>query len=191
MAEVLVQFDTVLTSPAGVRYQPRACARPSGGVWEGWIEFAPVDGDGDALRTARETEQPNRDDTLYWAQGLTEVYLEGALRRAIAPPAVRHDREVALSSMFDGPAPSEEPPTGAPLRRTTLDPFLVYQQGEDVLVKELAALDVPRLRDIVLAYGFASPDRADGAPREELTALILAGVRRPLRVDPQPSPPAP
>ena len=33
----------------------------------------------------RETTQPNRTDTLYWATGLTPIYLEGALQRALHP----------------------------------------------------------------------------------------------------------
>jgi hypothetical protein len=52
------------------------------GSWKGWIEFASIDGDSH-VRTPRETEQPNRGDLAYWATGLTQVYLEGALRRAI------------------------------------------------------------------------------------------------------------
>jgi hypothetical protein len=35
------------------------------------------------MRTPRETEQPNREDLAYWATGLTQVYLEGALTRAL------------------------------------------------------------------------------------------------------------
>jgi hypothetical protein len=57
------------------------------GLWEGWIEFIPTDG-GAPLRSRRETTQPNRDDAVYWATGLTPVYLEGALERALRP-AVR------------------------------------------------------------------------------------------------------
>ena len=39
----------------------------------------------DAVRSGRETTQPNLTDLEYWAQGLTPVYLEGALRRALEP----------------------------------------------------------------------------------------------------------
>ena len=104
MAEVLVQFQTVMTAPDGRRFVPSACGRADGHVWEGWLEFAPVAGDGEALRTGRETVQPNRDDLMYWAQGLTQVFLEGALSRALGSPA-RAPREVALEPRFDGPSP--------------------------------------------------------------------------------------
>ena len=51
------------------------------GTWAGSIEFAGGDG-APRLRTAQETSQPNRDALVYWATGLEDVYLEGALARA-------------------------------------------------------------------------------------------------------------
>jgi len=85
MTEVLVAFDTTITAPDGSRWTPRACgARAVDGLWEGWIEFVSADGQSATVRTPRETEQPNRADLLYWATGLTQAYLEGALNRAIA-----------------------------------------------------------------------------------------------------------
>jgi hypothetical protein len=108
MTEVLVEFDTVTTGPDGMRWAPRVCGRPAGdGLWEGWIEFTPVDRDAsaDPVRTPRETEQPNRADLMYWAQGLTQVYLDDALRRAIDVPAAAHETpEVRSSPHFEGPA---------------------------------------------------------------------------------------
>jgi hypothetical protein len=56
------------------------------GLWKGWIEFT-SETSGRCYRSARETTQPNRTDLLYWAKGLTEVYLEGALKRALGPAA--------------------------------------------------------------------------------------------------------
>ena len=54
------------------------------GLWEGWLEFV-LAGDEETVRTARETEQAERDDLDYWAQGLSATYLEGALERALRP----------------------------------------------------------------------------------------------------------
>ena len=53
------------------------------GMWEGWLEFQPLDG-GQPLRTGRETTQPNREALVYWASGLEPIYFEGAFERASA-----------------------------------------------------------------------------------------------------------
>jgi hypothetical protein len=180
MAEVLVEYQTVMTAPDGRRFVPRACGRQAGHVWEGWIEFVSPDGSTPPLRTARETVQPNRDDLMYWAQGLSQVFLEGALVRAVGG-AVRVEREVLRQARFEGPAPAVVTAVPADLRPTpVLDPFETFLQGKDVLVSQLHALDTGRLRDIVLAYGFADRVSADAAGREELEAMIMSGVQRPL-----------
>src|SRR5580765_1413548 len=85
MTDVLVEFDSVLRYDNHGTWSARACTfeRPDG-LWEGWLEFTPRNGDGGApVHTGRETEQSNREAVLYWAEGLTQVYLEGALVRAI------------------------------------------------------------------------------------------------------------
>jgi hypothetical protein len=107
MAEVLVQFDPPVTDEGGRTYVVRICGRPAeDGLWEGWIEFDPVDGAG-TLRTPRETEQPHRKDLEYWAEGVTLPYLEGALERARHPetPDLR-PRQVDAHPAYDRPAPS-------------------------------------------------------------------------------------
>jgi hypothetical protein len=52
----------------------------SDGTWAGWIEFSAPGGK--RMRTGQETSQPNRDALVYWASGLEDIYLEGALHRA-------------------------------------------------------------------------------------------------------------
>jgi len=56
--------------------------RRDDGLWDGWVEFAPV-GEGVVLSTGRETSQSNFEALAYWASGLQPVYLDGALARAI------------------------------------------------------------------------------------------------------------
>ncbi len=52
----------------------------SDGTWEGRLQFS----DGERqVTTGQETSQPNREALEYWATGLEEIYLEGALQRAI------------------------------------------------------------------------------------------------------------
>jgi len=41
---------------------------------------------------------------MYWAQGLTVVYLDGALARALAPDVALPHRTVEAHPAFDGPA---------------------------------------------------------------------------------------
>src|SRR5215211_3958886 len=103
MAEVLRDFG-VMTGPGGNPYRVRACGSLlDESRWQGWLEFEPVDG-GETLRSGRETTQPNRADTIYWATGLTAVYLDGALDRTLNP-FVRPDADPVAEPAFDGPAP--------------------------------------------------------------------------------------
>ena len=141
MAHLLVRFDDILEGPAGIGYRPRACGQPcADGRWEGWLEFVPATGDGPPLCTSRETAQPSRSELTYWAEGLTRVFLEGALRRA-RPRADATD---------DGP--TLRPTSPAPPSRAVLNPFDVYAQGEDLLRQELRALSPMHLRNVLLAY---------------------------------------
>ena len=48
-------------------------------TWAGRLVFI----DGSVIRTTgQETSQPNRDALAYWATGLEQVFIEGALTRA-------------------------------------------------------------------------------------------------------------
>ena len=97
MTDVLVEFDTVLRHHTEGTWSARACARQrADGLWEGYLEFTPRNGDGATVSTERETEQSNRDAVLYWAEGLTQVYLEGALVRAVTKA---HPRPIAEEEM--------------------------------------------------------------------------------------------
>ena len=83
MPEILVQFDEPIEDPSGRRYFAQAVGHHrEDGLWEGWLEFIAVNEDAPAQGSGRETTQPNRTGVEYWAQGLSRVYLEGALARA-------------------------------------------------------------------------------------------------------------
>jgi hypothetical protein len=177
MAEVLVEFDAAFPGADGANYAPRACTRiGDNDLWEGWIEFSDLD-TGAVIRTGRETTQPTRDDMMYWATGLTRVYLEGALARALGPEPVLEPPHVHVEPAFDGPAPQPdlaELPLGP---RPVLDPFEVYAQGERVLRQELSALDVDHLHAIVRAYGLEGGVAADSPVHKVLVEYIVAEVR--------------
>jgi hypothetical protein len=104
MAEVLLEYDTPVVEEDGTTYRARACGDElPDGLWQAWVEFIPI-GRGEPVRSGRETIQPNRGDTLYWATGLTPVFLEGSLRRALNPLTRPVARDV-MPPLFDTPAP--------------------------------------------------------------------------------------
>lgn len=83
MSETLVKFDEAISDSTGTRYFVEAMGRQrEDGLWEGYLEFLPVNDRTGRIVSDRETTQPNRDAVDYWAQGLSRVYLSGALDRA-------------------------------------------------------------------------------------------------------------
>lgn len=175
MAEVLVTFNDIITAE-GVAYRARACGREmDDGRWEGWIEFESLDGD-TVVRSGRETTQPNRTDTAYWATGLTPVYLEGALDRALHPTIVGPPLVDEVPA-FDGPAPAFEEPL--PRSESVLNPFSVYRKGEALLRRQLSALASWHLVNIIKAYDLSehSSTVLSLMTSQELVELIVAAVQ--------------
>jgi hypothetical protein len=179
MAEVLVTFPEAITGSDGQTYTARACGSPmDDSRWQGWLEFEPADG-GAPLRSARETTQPNRVDTAYWATGLTPVYLEGSLERTLKPAPIPAPRTAPVPA-FDGPAPSIAQETG-PLTDSVLNPFSVYRKGEALLRRQLSALAGWHLVNIIRAYDLSadSVDDLNLRTPAELIETIVAAVRNP------------
>ncbi len=180
MAEVLRSFDEEIRHASGA-YRPRVVGRlAEDGMWEGWFEFVPADGR-KVVVSSVESRQPERSHLEYWAQGLTPIYAEGALDRALHPITV-HTRavEVAASS---APAPRvvSVPPPGGP--RPILDPFEVGERSLDVLWQELHALGRARLLHIIAGYHLNSVN-ADLSTMndEELMKLIVKRVEARLSI---------
>jgi hypothetical protein len=175
MAEVFVEFEAPVTVD-GKTYIARACGdrMPDSG-WQGWIEFLPA-GAGEPVRSGRETTQPNREDTRYWATGLTPVFLQGALRRALNPLTRPAAREL-MPPLFDAPAPHARP--GPALGDSVLDPFSVYRKGEPLLRRQLSALSGWHLVNIITAHRLSDRDPALLAAMEPsaLVETIIDGVR--------------
>lgn len=151
MAEVLVVYDTRIGDDSG-SYSVRSVGRRAAdGMWEGWLEFVPLEG-GRALVSGVETRQPEREHLVYWATGLTPVYLEGALERAQNPVTV--SVRVLPAPHSEAPAPrrpARVPPVAA-RPEPVLDPFEIGARSLDVLRQELAALNRPRLLNIIAAF---------------------------------------
>jgi hypothetical protein len=174
MAEVLVEFTDPIADADGVTYTARACgAETDSGLWQGWIEFVPDDGRA-PIRSGRETTQPNRTDAMYWATGLTAVYLQGALDRA-QKPLVRPLARPIAPPAHDEPAPDSVRP---PYAESILNPFSVYRKGEALLRRQLGALSAWHLVNIIRAHELA-PMAADlsHVPAPELIEIIIAAVR--------------
>ena len=173
MAEVVHVFtDPIFLDDSP--YTARVVGRPDGHIWEGWVEFVSADG-ADALRTSRETTQPDRAALAYWATGLSGTYLEGALRRALTPPPTR----VAMTM----PPPVFESPAATPAGdlyagdRAVLDPFSVGAKGETLLRQELGALRGWHLRNIIRAYDLADDDvDLEVLTEPELIEVIVSAV---------------
>jgi hypothetical protein len=103
MATLLHSYKEPVTSPEGVSYLSQSCGRlAEDGLWEGWIEF--LARDRHALRTPRETVQPNLVDLEYWATGLGPIYLEGALARASRESALMPHSAWGVHPLFEAPA---------------------------------------------------------------------------------------
>jgi hypothetical protein len=176
VAEVLLQFDEAVVSEDGTHYIARACGdEMPDGMWQGWIEFIPV-GAGAPIRSGRETTQPNREDTRYWASGLTPVFLEGSLKRALNPLRRPVARE-PMPPIFDTPAPSARPAAAG--GESVLNPFSVYRKGEALLRRQLSALSGWHLINIITAYGLSDEDPVLLAAEEpaSLVEMIVDGVR--------------
>lgn len=184
MAEVLVKFDESIAENDGQRYFAQAVgAERRDGLWEGWLEFLPVDEARETIVSERETTQPNRTNVEYWAQGLTRVYLEGALQRAVLaanPPDSERTREPSAGNRAPSQRRSSPPAGPRGVRRAILDPYSVYLQGEDILRSELNALSRSHVESIADAYGFSlkeSQGDTASASQESLIDTIVDGVR--------------
>jgi hypothetical protein len=194
-AETLLEYEAPLTDRNGNVYLAKACGRERDDeTWEGWLEFACIEGPNmdEVWRTGRETTQPNRTDLVYWASGLSAVFLDGALKRATTPP-VQVVTRTPNPPAFEGPAEDVVVvETGAvPPVDAVLDPYAAYAKGEAFLRRQLGALSAWHLRNIARAYHIvASPADDDELGGAELTEAIVAKVRD-VAVEPTPARHAP
>jgi hypothetical protein len=182
MAEVLLEFTEPVIAENGA-YIARACGgEMPGGLWEGWIEFFPVGDGGEPLRSARATTQPNRQDAVYWATGLTPVYLEGALRRTLDPAPVRVIVPPKPAPAFDGPAPNFERPRAG--GGSIVDPFSLYRKGEAYLRQRLAALSTWHLVNVIRVHRLSDEDASvlNAQHPASLIDLIVEQMRGRTRV---------
>ena len=84
METLFQQFERPMQDSGGNTYLVfvQGRSRPHD-TWEGWLVFE-RQRDARRFNTPVETTQPDAQAVLYWASGLTDTYLEGALDRALA-----------------------------------------------------------------------------------------------------------
>jgi hypothetical protein len=175
LAETLLAYSEPVSSESGTQFVARACGAESGHTWQGWIEFIPLDR-GATVRSGRETTQPNRDDLVYWATGLTPVYLQGALRRALQPVSRRVATRLAAPT-YDSPAPDFN--TTDVTTESVLNPLSVYRKGEAHLSSQLGALSAWHLVNIVRSYSLSREpiETLNTMTAPELVELIVKATR--------------
>jgi hypothetical protein len=172
MAEVLVRYTELVRDDDGTSYQAQASGTPgSDGLWTGWIEF--IGENGRAIPSPRETTQPNRDALLYWAEGLTAAYLEGALRRALRALLEPTERvSVAEASIFSGPAFARAASVPSVPARPVLDPWSTLAQGEGVLRQQLSALSRDHLLAVIEGYALPIEVKASSTDHELVEDIV-------------------
>jgi hypothetical protein len=176
MAELLISYDAPVIHKTG-RYHARAVGRlGDDNMWEGWFEFEPLDNDGSVIVGPAETRQPEHHDLVYWATGITPIFLEGALDRALHPLTV-HVRAADLP-VSSAPAPRMHPVPVGPMRpEAVLDPFEIGERSLDILRQELGALNRPRLLNIIAAYDLNPPgDDLSWMTDAQLVTFIVTAV---------------
>jgi hypothetical protein len=144
-------------------------------MWEGWIEFIPVAGGSDVLITPVESRQPERQHLAYWASGLSQVYMEGALHRARNPVTVRVP--IVDEPVYDKPAARRVVvERGISTPEPVLDPFEIGERNIDILRQELSALNRPRLLNIIAAFDLAGDADVTLMTHAQLVGFIVAAV---------------
>ncbi len=135
----------------GRQYLAAAYAdRQAGGRWEAWLVFFPVRA-GPALAGDRETTQGTLGDIDRWADGVSAVYLEGALRRVLQSadaPLWRHGGP-GLGLGLRPPNESEHYRRAAPRVRAFGRRLLAQREARPDLV---AAPDVATVRRAQVAH---------------------------------------
>lgn len=161
-------------------YRPRVYGgSQQDGSWGGWIVFFPLDGS-PAVATDVETTQSTLESLGVWAGGLTAVYLEGALVRALQlaaqPPVLAYLNEAEYAALED----AEILQTAANIERATAN--------IDEAAAAAARADAERIREerLVTESAFAAADEAAATIEADLheraagqaRAIAAAAARR-------------
>jgi hypothetical protein len=145
--EIVFDLEPPVTAESGRRYRPVVVGTPAAdGHWSAWLEFAAADSP-EILRTGIETHQASEADLHRWAATLSDVYLKGALKRAVVSPqeSAAHRRVLGqVQASIRGAA-------------AAFDPFEFFALGEHVLRRELQQFTGAVLRAIVINWALNPP----------------------------------
>jgi hypothetical protein len=81
--ELIAELTPIRSSDDCKEWRPRVFAiERDDATWAAWLQFKCGENGEVLLTSPIETTQPSREAVAYWATGLEDVYLEGALARA-------------------------------------------------------------------------------------------------------------
>lgn len=169
--ELVLDLEPAVTAENGRLHRATVVARAApDGHWNAWLEFVSPHSQ-DVLRTGIETHQATEVDLHHWATTLGDVYLRGALDRALASPAetVAHRRAVAQAA-------NEKRGVVAPI-----DPFELFVLGEHVLRRELQLFRRATLLALIINYNLnpRAFDRSKFAKKRRVAFIVTAvGVQQ-------------
>jgi hypothetical protein len=94
LVRILQYPDRIASGPDVYRASAHG-ERQEDGRWSGYLVFTPIIG-GRSMMTERETTQSSFEALDHWARGISAVYLEGAIERALSlQPEARLQRQLA------------------------------------------------------------------------------------------------
>ncbi len=167
-----VESSSIRSSMMAVEpYRPRVYGEPQpDGSWGGWIVFFPLDGS-PAVATDAETTQSTIESLGVWAAGLTPVYLEGALVRALqlaAEPLVLASLDEAEYAALED---AERLEMAADIERATAN--------IDEAAAAAARADAERIREerLVTESALAAADEAAATIEADLHERAAAQAR--------------
>jgi hypothetical protein len=156
-------YEQLLTS-AGRRYRARVYGEQrADGRWAGSLIFVPVDG-GRLISTATETTQSTLADLAQWGAGLSDIYLEGALARALAlQPEAELARELERLERLE---------VSAEVRASTLERAAAAARAESRVAEAARERTEERLYETI-----ADNAELDAAAHEQAAAQSRAAAQ--------------
>jgi len=139
--------------------------REEDGRWSGYLAFTPLIG-GRTIMTSRETTQSSFDALDYWARGISSVYLEGAVERALSlQPEARLERQLADIESLE---------VDAALQAEELERAAAVARAEAQLAADKRAETERALAEVRADAAEAEADAAIAAAAEAEAAAVKA-----------------